>query len=69
MARSKKNKSKTETPNHPTTTTTTTTSDMKRRGGGDVDGVRHTPIPVTHSGLQLFDAPRVLTPSDRGYTE
>ena len=42
---------------------------MKRRGGGDVDGVRHTPIPVTHSGLQLFDAPRVLTPFDRGYTE
>ncbi len=34
-----------------------------------VDGVRHTPIPVTHSGLQLFDAPRVLTPFDRGYTE
>ncbi len=34
-----------------------------------VDSVRHTPIPVTHSSLQLFDAPRVLTPFDRGYTE
>jgi len=43
----------------------------KRRRGiaATVDGVRHTPVPVTHSGLQLFDAPRVLTPFERGFTE
>lgn len=38
-------------------------------GGAHAKAVRHMPIPVTHSGLQLFEAPRVLTPFDRGFTE
>jgi hypothetical protein len=42
---------------------------MKRRRGATVGSVRHTPIPVSHSSVQLFELPRVLTTFDRGYTE
>jgi hypothetical protein len=30
---------------------------------------RQTPIPVTHSGIQLFEPTRVLTTFERGFTE
>jgi hypothetical protein len=42
---------------------------MKRRRAPTAGSVRQTPIPVTHSSVQLFELPRVLTTFDRGYTE
>ena len=44
-------------------------SRKRARISSNIGVVSHLPIPVTHSGLQLFETPRVQTSFDRGYTE
>jgi hypothetical protein len=42
---------------------------MKRRRVATAGAIRQTPVPVTHSAVQFFNQPRVLTTFERGYTE
>ena len=42
---------------------------MKRTKLAGVGSVRQTPIPVTHTAIELFEPPHVLTPYRHGYTE